>query len=1323
MRLVRNLVNPASHPEAAPKGKVAITDKLYPSDVIERYSNAKAIIVTGKDMAENGHAVFLAAGLGITLIAAPGLDANSVPDDTDISIDTDRGVIEFMPPAAPAVPAAPPGRTAPSAATPIEMALDLRGQYDGSFRAAVDVNSVMREAAAEAGSEEYGAYISFELSPELDGANAPKALFWSRVEQATGASKKYFKSLLRILVSNAVYLRANVRVRTYIAPDGRIAVDIADDGRGINIDALKEGAKGAIKLRKLTGYTAEAIDAMDDQAALALLFKRNVSGKADISMTKLFGELESSGKGLGLAVAAEMLKLSRGEIRVSTVKGKGTTFTVILDTDRVTEKVPVAPAPVATPQVPLPPASAINAAQPDATAGKPVLPARFPADKYEVVSDRVHGWVARRIDNHSEFYPLDAGGNVMSTPSGVVPRIAANAPAAPVPQAAPAAPVSVPGAGLVTVKGKILPDRPSVKRGVVRGAAWKNTAESFEAFAAPGRREYDRDFTEDEIQDAIDETVRQMEELKTETLRAEDRAGYGDSQNVLGGIFDAHIMTMLDPEFMRMIKERISKGEKPARAILETGRHYNNLLLNMEDEYLRQRAPDTCDVTMRLVRNLVNPASHPEAVPKGKVAITDKLYPSDVIERYSNAKAIIVTGKDMAENGHAVFLAAGLGITLIAAPGLDANSVPDDTDISIDTDRGVIEFMPPAAPAAPVGNLIFDAGLSAADREKLIREGGRVLADGSIVPPRWTDWQNSIYRMNLSFRYIMNGDLTDRLIALKALAEQKRARGETLYILDWGAGDLTAAVELAELLKIHGITNFRIIATGDTYFRVMKQVPEEVTVVIGTAENLAGHLTRILNGGKIEAVYSNFGIRYLYARGNTDRFMEHIRSLLPHLSDGAFVVYSGYRRGSEDGAGYPNDIRAAGQLKEYFESVILEPSGDDRGNVLLLERLKRPAAAPVAPASVSALRPETAVPAPAVSAAAGMPIVKPELPGGTAGGVPVVEIASPRQTAAGLAMTGVEQQTAAGLAMTGVEQQTAAGSAMTQVAVLTVPAGAGMASYNEAAQTAKSDDTVARVGQTLSNTLAGNEYHIFVSGAVPTEDVTAQDETAAGSAAAELKNPVNDVQVAGKHLISDKLKLAASITHTIGLEKARDAIAGDAATSVKNLRETVAREAISYTISAHVLKALERDEALKAKLGMSVEKYLRENTLLDVVSDEADKKVYLMSYLQATNMALARLNLVKVLTNRKPEDIEKDEYCRAALKLYCDAVGLMSGWRSEEIEKFRAELVRAIAAGDQGPTGFFKNYNFSIILPPVAKINFSDMKSALAAMTQVLQSM
>jgi phosphohistidine swiveling domain-containing protein len=889
--------------------------------------------------------------------------------------------------------------------------------------------------------------------------------------------------------------------------------------------------------------------------------------------------------------------------------------------------------------------------------------------------------------------------------------------------AAPAAPVSVPGAGLVTVKGKILPDRPSVKRGVVRGAAWKNTAESFEAFAAPGRREYDRDFTEDEIQDAIDETVRQMEELKTETLRAEERAGYGDSQNVLGGIFDAHIMTMSDPEFMRMIKERISKGEKPARAILETGRHYNNLLLNMEDEYLRQRAPDTCDVTMRLVRNLVNPASHPEAVPKGKVAITDKLYPSDVIERYSNAKAIIVTGKDMAENGHAVFLAAGLGITLIAAPGLDANSVPDDTDISIDTDRGVIEFMPPAAPAAPVGNLIFDAGLSAADREKLIREGGRVLADGSIVPPRWTDWQNSIYRMNLSFRYIMNGDLTDRLIALKALAEQKRARGETLYILDWGAGDLTAAVELAELLKIHGITNFRIIATGDTYFRVMKQVPEEVTVVIGTAENLAGHLTRILNGGKIEAVYSNFGIRYLYARGNTDRFMEHIRSLLPHLSDGAFVVYSGYRRGSEDGAGYPNDIRAAGQLKEYFESVILEPSGDDRGNVLLLERLKRPAAAPVAPASVSALRPETAVPAPAVSAAAGMPIVKPELPGGTAGGVPVVEIASPRQTAAGLAMTGVEQQTAAGLAMTGVEQQTAAGSAMTQVAVLTVPAGAGMASYNEAAQTAKSDDTVARVGQTLSNTLAGNEYHIFVSGAVPTEDVTAQDETAAGSAAAELKNPVNDVQVAGKHLISDKLKLAASITHTIGLEKARDAIAGDAATSVKNLRETVAREAISYTISAHVLKALERDEALKAKLGMSVEKYLRENTLLDVVSDEADKKVYLMSYLQATNMALARLNLVKVLTNRKPEDIEKDEYCRAALKLYCDAVGLMSGWRSEEIEKFRAELVRAIAAGDQGPTGFFKNYNFSIILPPVAKINFSDMKSALAAMTQVLQSM
>lgn len=93
---------------------------------------------------------------------------------------------------------------------------------------------------------------------------------------------------------------------------GRLQITVTDDGRGVDLDALRE----AVVARNLTNAVTAA--KMSETELLDFLFLPGFSMKSTVT--------EISGRGVGLDVVLNMIKQVRGSVRVTTQAGRGTRF-------------------------------------------------------------------------------------------------------------------------------------------------------------------------------------------------------------------------------------------------------------------------------------------------------------------------------------------------------------------------------------------------------------------------------------------------------------------------------------------------------------------------------------------------------------------------------------------------------------------------------------------------------------------------------------------------------------------------------------------------------------------------------------------------------------------------------------------------------------------------------------------------------------------------------------------------------------------------------------------------------------------------------------
>lgn len=93
---------------------------------------------------------------------------------------------------------------------------------------------------------------------------------------------------------------------------GQLVVSVADDGRGINLDALRD------KIIAQGRASPETAARLSEPELLQFLFLPGFSMKEHVT--------DVSGRGVGLDVVHEMVKRVRGSVRVTTAPGAGTKF-------------------------------------------------------------------------------------------------------------------------------------------------------------------------------------------------------------------------------------------------------------------------------------------------------------------------------------------------------------------------------------------------------------------------------------------------------------------------------------------------------------------------------------------------------------------------------------------------------------------------------------------------------------------------------------------------------------------------------------------------------------------------------------------------------------------------------------------------------------------------------------------------------------------------------------------------------------------------------------------------------------------------------------
>jgi two-component system chemotaxis sensor kinase CheA len=96
----------------------------------------------------------------------------------------------------------------------------------------------------------------------------------------------------------------------------KVAIDVTDDGRGMNLTGLKDAA---VRSRSLTAAQARGLG---DDEVIDLAFRAGVSTKPVITTI--------SGLGLGLAIVREQVERIDGTVSVKSAPGKGTTISLIL---------------------------------------------------------------------------------------------------------------------------------------------------------------------------------------------------------------------------------------------------------------------------------------------------------------------------------------------------------------------------------------------------------------------------------------------------------------------------------------------------------------------------------------------------------------------------------------------------------------------------------------------------------------------------------------------------------------------------------------------------------------------------------------------------------------------------------------------------------------------------------------------------------------------------------------------------------------------------------------------------------------------------------
>lgn len=188
------------------------------------------------------------------------------------------------------------------------------------------------------------------------------------------------------------------------------------------------------------------------------------------------------------------------------------------------------------------------------------------------------------------------------------------------------------------------------------------------------------------LEKALEKSAFELQEL-IETSGA--KLGKDDAE-----IFQAHLMILQDDEFVQTVRDHI-ESEKlcAAYAVMKTADEFYIQFMNIEDEYIRERAADVKDVGMRVVKSILGTGTGLEAMPDGSVIVARELSPSDTASMDSQKVCGIIT-EGGGRTSHAAIIARNLGIPAIVGAAGITEQVETGSFIVFDGESGEVFIRP-----------------------------------------------------------------------------------------------------------------------------------------------------------------------------------------------------------------------------------------------------------------------------------------------------------------------------------------------------------------------------------------------------------------------------------------------------------------------------------------------------------------------------------------------------------------------------------------------------------------------------------------------------
>ena len=311
------------------------------------------------------------------------------------------------------------------------------------------------------------------------------------------------------------------------------------------------------------------------------------------------------------------------------------------------------------------------------------------------------------------------------------------------------------------------------------------------------------------------------EMLRLETALIETRRQLHGIQERVGaalggesaGIFEAHLHVVDDPSFI----DEVYRAVRGQRRNIESALHaaserYAQTLLQMEDDYLRERATDIRDVTRRILRNLAGSGGDLLAgLDAPRILAARDIAPSEMVA-FDRRKILGVVTERGSPTSHAAIMARAMDLPAIV--GLDGvcGRLADGDRVVLDGVRGVLVLHPTPAREADYGRIAHGRAViqkrlaTLKDERAVTRDGHEVALAANIERPgdieaAWERGARGVGLFRSEFLFLASGGEPGEERQYEAYAEVARRilpEGAIIRTLDLGGDKLPAMVKLPE---------------------------------------------------------------------------------------------------------------------------------------------------------------------------------------------------------------------------------------------------------------------------------------------------------------------------------------------------------------------------------------------------------------------------------------------------------------------------------------------------------------------------------------------